>query len=76
MARIFLNENSVKQAVDTADAIMEAMEHLATRLRQAQQNGGTFPAGYALAISQLGEGLNAVNVMIKTYSAPNIDSNG
>jgi len=76
MARVQINNDSIKQAVDTADAIMNSMEHLATRLRQAQQHGAGFPAGYALAIAQLGEGLNAVNAMIKTYSAPNIDSNG
>jgi len=73
MARVEINKGSVQQAVNTADAIMETMEDLATKLREWHGAAGSPPGAYAIALAQLGEGLNAVNAILKTYSTPNID---
>lgn len=73
MARVQLNQDSIKEAVNTADEIMATMKYFAMKFREVHAGQGAFPGGFATAIEQLGEGLNAVNALIKTYNAPPIE---
>lgn len=75
MARVKLNDDSIKQAVATADQLLETMQYFAKKFKDVNaSSGGGFPAGYGVAIAQLGEGLNAVNAIIKAYNSTTIDA--
>lgn len=73
MAQVKLNSNSVNQAVTTADELLSSMEYFANKLKTTHSAGDGFASGYGPVIAQMGEALNAVNAILKTYNASSIE---